>query len=112
MIKKYRNGVIMLKPDTIDIMENGDVDENFYHHDMFMQDLYIEQLSDCDWYLVDLNKRLIYRLGSYLLQNPLKSLLEDLAEDGFRILLPEDPKESGRMIDLLYDEEAKNLLQD
>lgn len=102
MIKKYKNGFVTLKPNKDDYMRNGEVDENFYHDTMFMADLYINQLPDFDWYLVDYNKYLIYHLGSYLMQNPLKELMELLTSQGHLTLTPESPEESKRLLDQYF----------
>lgn len=98
MIKKFKNGKILLKPDKNDF-ENGVLNENFYHDEMLMSDLYINQINGYQ-YIVDFNTLLVYEIGSYLLQNPLKFILETLEEDKKIYLYPLSKKES------------KSLLQD
>ena len=99
MIKKFKNGKILLKPDKMDILEDGSIDESFYHDDMFIQDLYINQINGYQ-YIVDFNTGLVYELGSYLLQNPLKYILDELEENGKMYLYP------------LTRKHSKDLLQD
>lgn len=81
MIKKFKNGKLVLRVEKGDFNEDGTVNENFYHDEMFMSDLYINQINGYH-YLVDFNKSLVYDLGSYLMQNPLKYILEGLGEYG------------------------------
>ena len=73
MIKKFKNGNIVL--DIRDDIKSGyyektiDSIENFYHHDMCMEDLYINQINGY-LYIVDFNKRLVYDLpGGYLFKD-------------------------------------------
>lgn len=98
MIKKFKNGKILLKPEKIDF-DGKTLSENFYHDDMFFSDLYINQINGYQ-YIVDFNTSLVYDLGSYLLQNPLKWLLETLETNGKMYLYP------------LNKKECKSLLQD
>ena len=81
MIKKFKNGKLVLKVEKDDFEKDGSVRETFYHDDMFFDDLYINQINGYH-YLVDFNKSLVYDLGSYLMQNPLKYILEELGEYG------------------------------
>lgn len=99
MIKKFKNGKILLKPDKIDILDDGSIDENFYHDDMCFSDLYINQINGY-MYIVDFNTSLVYELGSYLLQNPLKYILDELEEHGKMYLYPLNKHQS---LDLLQD---------
>ena len=69
MIKKFKNGNLVLDVRE-DIKkgyyENIESIENFYHHDMCMEDLYI----------IDYNTRLVYDLpGGYMFKDFLKELL-------------------------------------
>jgi len=98
MIKKFKNGKILLKPDAIDF-ENGQLNENFYHDEMFMSDLSLNQINGY-MYITDYNTQTVYELGSYLMQNPLKFILEELEENGKMYLYPLTKKES---LDLLQD---------
>jgi len=77
IIKKFKNGNINLKLQKEDI-EDGQIDENVYHDEMFMDDLYIHIDYNGDKWIADYNTGRAYYLGSYLLQNPLKSLLDTL----------------------------------
>ena len=88
MIKKFKNGNIVL--DIRDDIKSGyyektiDSIENFYHHDMCMEDLYINQINGY-LYIVDFNKRLVYDLpGGYLF----KDFLEELLNKGKIKLIP------------------------
>lgn len=79
IIKKFSNGNINMRLEKCDV-ENRMVNENIYHDDMFMSDLYIEQGDDGYSYILDHNKQLVYYLGSYMVQNPLKWLLDTLQD--------------------------------
>lgn len=98
MIKKFKNGKLLLKVEKIDFINKNEVDENFYHDTMFFADLYINQINGYQ-YLVDFNKSLVYELGSYLLQNPLKFLLEELAEKNKIYFYPLSKKESKSLLE-------------
>ena len=77
IIKKFKNGSINLRLQSEDI-ENGVVNEDVYHDEMFMEDLYLHCDDGGTNYLIDYNTQRAYYLGGYLLQNPLKELLEIL----------------------------------
>ena len=88
MIKKFKNGNIVL--DIKDDIRSGyykktiEGIENFYHHDMCMEDLYINQINGY-LYIVDFNKTLVYDLpGGYLF----KDFLEELLNKGKIKLIP------------------------
>ena len=99
-IKKFKNGKItMTLEKNYDFNEDGSINENVYHDDMFMSDLYINQINGYQ-YVTDYNTQRVYNLGSYLLQNPLKYILDELKEHGKMILYP------------LSKRESKSLLQD
>lgn len=98
-ITKFKNGKIKLELESSDFDYQGNVREEVYHDDMFMCDLYIEQINGYQ-YIVDTNTQRVYELGSYLLQNPLKYLLDELKEHGKMYLYP------------LSKRESKSLLQD
>lgn len=99
-IKKFKNGKIKVSIDKqYDILSNGAINENVYHEDMFFNDLYVNQINGYS-YLVDFNTSLVYETGSYLLQNPLKYILDTLSENGKMYFYPLSKKES------------KSLLQD
>ena len=79
MIKKFKNGNIVL--DVREDIKKGYYEktiesiENFYHHDMFMEDLYINQINGY-LYIIDYNTRLVYDLPSgYTFKDFLKELL-------------------------------------
>ena len=77
MIKKFKNGNIVL--DIREDIKKGyyektiDGIENFYHNEMYMEDLYVNQINGY-LYIVDFNKRLVYDLPRGYL-NFLKELL-------------------------------------
>ena len=98
MIKKFRNGKLVLRVEKDDLNEDGTAGETFYHNEMFMSDLYINQINGYQ-YLVDWDKSLVYELGSYLVQNPLKWLLDELAERKKLILYPLSKRESESLIE-------------
>ena len=88
MIKKFKNGNIVL--DIRDDIKKGYYEkniesiENFYHNDMCMEDLYINQINGY-LYIVDFNTGLVYDLpGGYLF----KDFLEELLNKGKIKLIP------------------------
>ena len=101
MIKKFKNGNIVL--DVREDIKNGYFEktiesiENFYHNDMCMEDLYINQINGY-LYIVDYNTGLVYDLpGGYLF----KDFLEELLNKGKIKLIPYGKKISKEL--LLYD---------
>lgn len=98
-ITKFKNGKIKLELEASDFDNQGNVREEVYHDDMCMHNLYIEQINGYQ-YIVDMSTQRVYELGSYLLQNPLKYLLDELKEHGMYYLYP------------LSKRESKSLLQD
>ena len=93
MIKKFKNGKILLKPDSVEEILN----ESFYHDEMFTADLYLNQINGY-MYIVDFNRSLVYELGSYLMQNPLKYILDELEAFGKMYLYPLSKKESESLL--------------
>ena len=86
MIKKFKNGNIVL--DIRDDIKSGYYNiegiENFYHNDMCMEDLYINQINGY-LYIVDFNTGLVYDLpGGYMF----KDFLEELLNKGKIKLIP------------------------
>jgi hypothetical protein len=99
-IKKFSNGKIKVTiQKEYDILSNGSIDENVYHDDFFMSDLSINQINGYQ-YLVDYNTQLVYEMGSYLMHNPLKFILDTLQENGKIYFYP------------LSKRQSKSLLQD
>ena len=98
MIKKFKNGNIVL--DIREDIKKGYYEktiegiENFYHHDMCMEDLYINQINGY-LYIVDFNKRLVYDLPRGYL-----NFLEELLNKGKIKLIPYGKRISK---ELLYD---------
>lgn len=102
LIKKFKNGNLVLKSPSLygaEIVNNNYCIDTYYDDDMNMHDLYFNQINGY-MYLVDFNKSLVYELGSYLLQNPLK-YIKDLLEENSQIKLYP-----------LSKKECKSLLQD
>ena len=98
MIKKFKNGNIVL--DVRDDIKNGYYEktiesiENFYHNDMCMEDLYINQINGY-LYIVDYNTGLVYDLpGGYLF----KDFLEELLNKGKIKLIPYEKKISKELL--------------
>lgn len=95
-IKKFKNGKIKIYIPGNDWYyrdSNGKIREEFYFDEMFMHNLYIEEI-DGDFYIVDTSTNLIYDyFSSYLIQNPLKSLLEDIEKNNKIYLYPEPNSE-------------------
>ena len=90
MIKKFKNGKIKLnRPAKNDsyYWDNGVLIDEYYHDDMFFSDLYINQINGY-MYITDFNTGLVYELGSYLLQNPIKYILDEITEGGRMYLYP------------------------
>ena len=101
MIKKFKNGNIVL--DIRDDIKNGYYEktiesiENFYHHDMTIENLYINQINGY-LYIVDYITGLVYDLpGGYLF----KDFLEELLNKGKIKLIPYGKRISKEL--LLYD---------
>ena len=99
IVKKFKNGKIKVELDYTNEGATIQELENVYHNDMFMSDLYINQINGYS-YLVDFNTSLVYELGSYLMQNPLKQILEELLEKSKIYFYPLTKKQSK---DLLED---------
>jgi len=98
-IKKFKNGKIKIALDYMDEGTTAQEIEGVYHDDMFMSDLSLNQINGYQ-YLVDYNTQTVYELGSYLMQNPLKYILDELLEKSKIYFYPLSKKES------------KSLLQD
>lgn len=92
MIKKFKNGKVVLSK-----LKKEIIDESFYHDDMFWKDLYIQQINGY-LYLVDFNTSLVYNMGSYLLQNPLKYLIDSINSDGKITFYPLPKKVSNSLL--------------
>ena len=96
MIKKFKNGNIVL--DVREDIKKGYYEktiegiENFYHHDMCMEDLYINQINGY-LYIVDFNTRLVYDLPRGYL-----NFLEELLNKGKIKLIPYGKKISKELI--------------
>lgn len=95
-VKKFKNGKIKLevkKNDWYYRDGDGKIKEDFYHDELFFNDLFIEEI-DGDFYIVDTNTNLIYDyFNSCLIQNPLQYLLKDLEEKEKIYLYPETNSE-------------------
>ena len=98
MIKKFKNGNIVL--DVREDIKNGYYEktiesiENFYHNDMCMEDLYINQINGY-LYIVDYNTGLVYDLpGGYMF----KDFLEELLNKGKIKLIPYGKKISKELL--------------
>lgn len=81
-VTKFKNGKLALRVAARTgwyLDSNKQLTDSYYHDIMFMSDLYIFQLGDSQ-YLVDYNTQRVYLLGSYLLQNPVKYLLDGVME--------------------------------
>ena len=98
MIKKFKNGNIVL--DVREDIKNGYYEktiesiENFYHNDMCMEDLYINQINGY-LYIVDFNTGLVYDLpGGYMF----KDFLEELLNKGKIKLIPYGKKISKELL--------------
>jgi len=97
-IKKFKNGKIKMSiQKDYDIENDGSINENVYHDDMFMSDLSLNQINGY-MYITDYNTQLVYELGSYLMQNPLKFLLEELEEKHTLYFYPLNKKESRSLL--------------
>jgi hypothetical protein len=105
-VKKFKNGKLKLFIDknSIYINKDGTIDEEYYHNEMFMNDLSIDFIEN-EWYIVDTNKWLVYRMGSYLMQNPIKEILDTLQESGKIYFNPCTQKESNEIMNAAYPPE-------
>lgn len=101
-IKKFKNGKIKMALESNDKFYYGDgnggynIDE-MYDSEITMKDIYIQQINGYQYY-VDFNTGLVYEMGSYLLQNPLKYLLDCLIE-GSVYLYPLTKAESESLLE-------------
>lgn len=103
IIKKFKNGKVKMKLEKSDFFyyadENGGIDiDRLYNNEITMNDLCIQQINGYQ-YIVDFNTSTVYEMGSYLLQNPLKFIADELSE-GTVYLYPLTKKLS---LDLLED---------
>jgi hypothetical protein len=109
MIKKFKNGKILLQVKSIDF-DGLQVSESFYHDDMFFSDLSLNQINGY-MYLVDYNTQLVYEyiqlggLQSYNpiysicnVQNALKEIIDGLTEYKKVYLFPLTKKESESLL--------------
>jgi hypothetical protein len=96
IIKKLKNKKILLKTEESDF-DNGILNESIYQDDMFWQDLSIVQISGYQ-YIIDYNTSRIYELGIYLMENPIKFLLDTLTENKKMYLSPKTKKESASLL--------------
>ena len=103
IIKKFKNGKVKMQLERSDFFYyadgNGGIDiDRLYDNEITMSDLYIQQINGYQ-YMVDFNTNTVYELGSYLMQNPLKFIADELIE-GNVYLFPLTKKIS---LDLLED---------
>ena len=97
-IIKFKNGKIKVElQKNYDINSDGSINENVYHDDMFMCDLYLNQINGYQ-YLVDFNTSLVYELGGYLMQNPLVYILNELQENSKMYFYPLSKRESKSLL--------------
>lgn len=78
MIKKLQNGDIIL--DVREDLKTGYYDkdniENFYHDEMFMNDLYFTYIGGTP-YIIDTNTQLVYHCPCYLFSDFINNLFEN-----------------------------------
>ncbi len=102
-IKKFKNGKIKMSIQRdYDINDDGSINENVYHDDMFMSDLSFNQINGY-MYLIDQNTQNVYDLqnhGYSIMMNTLVQLLDELEKIGVIYFYP------------LTKKESKSLLQD
>jgi hypothetical protein len=82
IVKKFKNNKLKLEIEKSDYFyfgHGGELQDTLYFEEIEGSDLYINQINGYQ-YLVDFNKNVVYEMGSYLLQNPLKYLLDELEE--------------------------------
>ena len=91
MIRKFKNGKVKLSVPKNDWYYRNDdksIKEEFYFEEMFYSNLYIEEIQG-NFFIVDYETRNVYDyFQSYLLQNPLRYLLDELAEKNTVYLYP------------------------
>lgn len=106
-IRKFKNGKIRMQVNKNGYYWNDDgtINESFYHDEMFINSLYIEEIQG-NFFIVDYETKNVYDFfNSYLLHNPLKFLLDELAEKG-RIYLY--PMPEGKRLFKQYIKEQEN----
>jgi hypothetical protein len=98
MIKKFKNGNIKMKVEknSYYIEQDGSINERFVHDEMFMADLYFNQINGY-MYLTDMNTQRVYDMSRIW---NLNTFLDELKECEIMKLYPLSKKES------------KSLLQD
>ena len=90
-IRKFKNGKVKLSIPKNDYYYRdlyGEVVEEFYHDEMYFNNLYIDVIEG-DWYIIDTSNGLVYDYFTYLVHNPLKELLNDLTDNETLYLYPE-----------------------
>ena len=106
-IKKFRNGKVKLYVPENDWCyrdDDGKVKEEFYFDEMELADLRIEVIEG-DWYIIDFNTGRVYNyFNGYLIQNPLKYLLDDLTKNKKIYLYPLSNRESKELIEKYFSE--------
>ena len=103
MIKKFKNGnlTLSIKEDIKSGYYDNNNIENFYHDEMFMNDLTIEAL-DNDYYIIDSNKLIAYELNYNVYSNVANCFLDELIEKERIRLFPVKPKKYNDYIINLY----------
>jgi len=92
MIKKFKNGKVKLQ------CNKTELDENFYHDEMFFNNLSINQINGY-LYLIDTNKQLVYEIDPYLMHDPISYIIETIKSDGRLYLQPLNKKESKSLLE-------------
>ena len=110
MIKKFKNGKVKLSVPKNDWYYRNDdksIKEEFYFEEMFYNNLYIEEIYGT-YFIVDYETNNVYNFfNSYLLQNPLRYLLDELTENNTVYLYPLSKRESKQLLKQYYAEQEE-----
>ena len=110
MIRKFKNGKLKLSVPKNHIYyrnADGTVNEEYYHCAMFWDNLYIESIEG-NYYIVDFSTHRVYDYyNSYLIHNPLQSLLDDLTNNKVVYMYPLSKRESKALLELYYKEQEE-----
>lgn len=109
-IKKFKNGKVKVSiPKNDFYYRNGEVIEEFYFDEIEISCLYIVTIEG-NYYIVDFNTKRVYDyFNSYLIQNPLKYLLDELALNKKLYLYPLSKRESKKLIREYFKEQLEEF---
>ena len=109
-IKRFKNGKVKLSIPRNDYYYRdlyGEVIETFYFDEMELNNLYIVTIEG-ELFIVDFDTSRVYDFfGGYLIQNPLKYLLDVLTMNNKLYLYPLSKRESRQLLEQFYKEQEE-----